>query len=119
MDVTVHTHALIPRRLILDAAHHSQSQAFGRFGKSVKDVRVTVTDRPRKPGATSCQVEIDLSGGLSVVARSTSTDPVEVVSQAFDKAARSVAGRLRQRRARQRAEQVVQPGAAETAVPLA
>ena len=100
MDISIHTHALIPRRLIVDAANTSRSRALGRLRERVKDIRVTVTDRRLRSGTTCCQVEVDLTDGLSVIARSTNTDPVEVVSQAFDRAARSIAGGMRKRRVR-------------------
>ena len=104
MDITISTHALIPRRLIVDAANNSSHRALGRLRERVKDIRVTVTDRRLRTGTTCCQVEVDLADGLSVVARSTDSDPVQVVSQAFDRAARGIAGGLRQKRGRRRSE---------------
>ena len=103
MDITINTHALIPRRLIVDAANISSSRAFGRLRGRVKDIRVTVTDRSLRSGTTCCQVEVEMVDGLSVVARSTNTDPVAVVSHAFDRAARGIAGGLRHRKGRRRA----------------
>lgn len=98
MEIVVETQALIPRRVIADAARESSSRAFGRLRKLLKDIRVTVTDRRARPHATCCQVEIDVHDGPSIVARSNSADPVVAVSQAFETAARYSAPKLRKQR---------------------
>lgn len=94
--ITITTRAMIPSRLVPDAAHHSSRQAFGRLQTLVKDIRVTVTDRRAKPGAVCCRVEIDLAEGTAVIVRSESANPVDALSQAFEKAAGRIRRRLRQ-----------------------
>ena len=89
MDIATQSHALIPRRLVVEAAHNKSTRVFGRLKAYVKEVQVTVSERPLKAGATCCQVEIDSPDGVSVVVRTTSTDPIDAVSQVFEKAARS------------------------------
>ena len=105
MKTDVTTRALVPTRLVEDAAHESSHRALGRFRKHVSDIRVSVTDRRLRPGVVSCQVEIDVAGGTAVMARSVNTNPVEAVSEAFDKAARVIFRRLRQEWTRRRVAQ--------------
>ena len=96
MEIYVNTRALIPTRLIAEAAQESIRHTLGRFQSRVEGVRVRVTDRRLKPGEAGCQVEIDLADGTAVVARSVNANPVKAVSQAFEKAAPLVVRRLRQ-----------------------
>ena len=102
MEIYVNTRALIPTRLIAEAAQESIRLTLGRFQARVEGVRVRVTDRRLKPGSASCQVEIDLADGTAVVARSADASPVKAVSQAFEKAAPLVVRRLRQAGTRRR-----------------
>ena len=94
MKINVLTRAMIPSRLIDEAAHESSRRALGRMQTHVHDIQVTVTDRRLDPGVVRCEVEIDLAQGTSVIACSVSASPVEAVFQAFEKAARSVFRRL-------------------------
>lgn len=96
MDIIVTTRAMIPSRLVSDAAHHSSRRAFGRLQTLVKDIRLTVTDRRAKPGEVCCQLEIDLAEGTAVIVQSESASPVDALSQAFEKAAGRIRRRLRQ-----------------------
>ncbi len=105
MKIDVTTRALIPTRLIAEAAEESSRRALGRIRPQVTDIRVTVTDRRLKPGVACCQVEIDIADGTAVMARSVNANPVEAVCQAFDKAARIVFRRLREEWARRRTAQ--------------
>ena len=108
MEIDVTTRALIPTRLIAEAAEASSRRALGRLQPHVRDIRVTVTDRRLKPGAACCQVEIDVADGTAVMARSVNANPVEAVSQAFGKAARIISRRLRQEGTRRRTAQYSQ-----------
>ena len=105
MRIDVTTRALIPTRLISDAAHESNRRALGRIQPQVSDIRVTVTDRRLKPGLACCQVEIDVAEGTAVIARSVNANPVDAVSEAFDKAARIISRRLRREWMRRRTAQ--------------
>ena len=111
MKIDVTTRALIPTRLVENAAHESSHRALGRLNKHVKDMRVIVTDRRLKPGVACCQVEFDLADGTAVMARSVSSNPVQAVSEAFDKAARIIPRRLRQEWTRRRMAQLRQSSA--------
>ncbi len=73
------TRALIPTRLIADAADESSRRALCRIQFRIKGVRVEVTDRRLKPGVVRCQVEIDLAESATVIARSVSANPVEAI----------------------------------------
>ena len=105
MKIDVMTRALIPTRLITEAAEESSRRALGRIRPQVTDIRVSVTDRRLKPGVACCQVEIDIADGTAVMARSVRANPVEAVSEAFEKAARIVFRRLREEWARRRTAQ--------------
>ncbi len=111
MKIEVTTRALIPTRLVEDAAQESSHRALGRLRKHVSDLRVSVTDRRLTPGVVSCQVEIDVADGTAVMARSVNANPVEAVSEAFEKAARIIFRRLRQEWTRRRSAQFRQTGA--------
>ena len=108
MDISVRTRALIPTRLIADAAHESSRRALGRLRKHVNNIRVTVTDRRIRPGTVCCEVEVHLARGTAIVVRSVSANPVEAVSQAFDNMARSILRRLLQERTRRHVTQYPQ-----------
>ncbi len=90
MKIDVLTRAMIPSRLIEEAVYESSRCALGRMQLHVHDIQATVTDRRLNPGAIRCEVEIYLAKGTSVIARSVSANPVEAVTQAFEKAARGV-----------------------------
>ncbi len=105
MKIDVTTRALIPTRLVEEAAHESSHRALGRLRKHVSDIRVSVTDRRLRPGMVSCQVEVDVAESTAVMARSVNANPVEAVSEAFAKAARIIFRRLRQEWTRRRTAQ--------------
>ncbi len=105
MKIDVTTRALIPTRLVENAAQESSNRSLGRLRKHVSDIRVSVTDRRLRSGGVSCQVEIDVCDGTAVMARSVNSNPVEAVSDAFDKAARIIFRRLRQEWMRRRSAQ--------------
>ncbi len=96
MKIEVTTRALVPTRLVEDSAHESSQRALGRLRKHASDIRVSVTDKRLRPGVVSCQVEIRLADGTAIMARSVNANPVEAVSEAFEKAARVIFRRLRQ-----------------------
>ena len=105
MKIDVTTRALIPTRLIAEAAQDNSRRLFGRIQPHIKEVRISITDRRLKPGTACCQVEIDLADGTAVVTRSVDSNPVEAVTQAFDKAAPLVSRRVRQEGTRRRSAQ--------------
>jgi len=111
MKIEVTTRALVPTRLVEDSANESRHRALGRLRKHVSDIRVSVTDKRLRPGVVSCQVEIRLADGIAIMARSVNANPVEAVSEAFEKAARIIFRRLRQEWTRRRAAQFRQVGA--------
>jgi len=111
MKIDVTTRALIPTRLVEDAAYDSSRRALGRLRKHANGIRVSVTDRRLRPGVVSCQVEIDVAESTAVMTRSVNANPVEAVSEAFDKAARVIVRGLRKERTRRRTAQVRQTDA--------
>ena len=105
MKIDVAMRALIPTRLIAEAAEEASRRELGRIRPQLTDIRVTVTDRRLKPGVVCCQVEVDIADGTAVMARSVNGNPVEVVSEAFDRAAQIIFRRLREEWARGRTAQ--------------
>lgn len=114
MKIDVTARALVPTRMIAEAAQESSRRALGRMQTHVEDIRVTVTDRQLKTGMVCCEVDIDLARGAAVIGRSVDANPVEAVFRAFDKAARSAFRRLAQEWTRRRTHQYQPMGALQS-----
>ena len=89
MKIDVTTRALIPTRLVAEAARESSRRALGRIQAHARTSGSRSRTGGSRPGVVCCQVEIDVAEGTAVIARSVNANPVEAVSEAFDKAARS------------------------------